>query len=164
MKLSHKYPLVILLAIAIASSFAITGCKKKPPVEPAPAPVAEATDATNASNDQQAAAQAPADAGTPAAAGAIPLTDPGAFHSSDPKLQGLWDGAIAAAQTNSWYNTYVNLKTLRSQPGLDDTQTQYLDTTISTLGKAMVDAANKGDKDAMAAFIAYRRNRGAPAQ
>jgi hypothetical protein len=170
MKTLHKYPypLVILLAVAVTGTFAVTGCKKKPPVEPAPAPSPQAADATGATNDQPAAAAAPApapaDAGTPAVVSEIPLKDASAFQSSDPKLQGLWDRAIAAAQTNGWYNTYVDLKTLRSLQGLDDTQTKYLDTTINTVGKAMLNAAKKGDPDALAAFAAFRQNRGAAAQ
>jgi len=166
MKTLHKYPLVLLLAIAVTGTFAVAGCKKKPPVEPAPAPSTQAADATGATNDQPAAAPAPApaDAGTPAVVSEIPLKDASAFQSSDPKLQGLWDRAIAAAQTNGWYNTYVDLKTLRSLQGLDDTQTKYLDTTINTVGKAMLSAAKKGDPDALAAFAAFRQNRGAAAQ
>lgn len=165
MKISHNYALIILLAMA-AGTMAATGCKKKtPPPAPAPDTNTQAAGATPAPADQPAAtpapASAPADAGNSSAVvSVIPLKDPSAFQSSDPKLQAIWDSAIAAAQTNGWYATYVDLKLLRGHQGLDATQTKYLDTTIDTVGKAMYNAANKGDAAALAAFANFRRNRG----
>lgn len=161
MKISPNCVPFILLAV-VAGAVAVTGCKKKTPPPVVNPPAADATPAAaGRPAEAPAPAAAPADAGSsPAVVSVIPLKDPGAFQSSDPKLQALWNSAIAAAQTNGWYATYVDLKLLRGQQGLDNAQTKCLDTAVDRVGKAMYNAANQGDAAALQAFANFRRNRG----
>jgi hypothetical protein len=72
------------IAIAVAASMAVIDCKKTP----APAPNTQATGSPPAPNQPPPAAPAPADTGNPpAVASEIPLKDPAAFQSPDPKSQ-----------------------------------------------------------------------------
>jgi hypothetical protein len=167
MKTLNRKPLVVLLALAMIGALAVSGCKKKAPsVAPPPTDTSTSATAPDASTPA-AATPAPAAAPTPAPAPAdsataggpvsVPLKDPNAFQSSDPKLQDLWNTAIAAAQTNGWATTYNSLMAIRRSPSLSSSQGTFIDTSINTVGLAMYNAAQNGDQAAAAGLAQVRR-------
>jgi len=166
MKTPNSKPIIVLLALTMTGALAVSGCKKKAPTLPSSAPAdastaAPAPDAAAPAAPAQpeaAPAPAPTDSASTGAPVSVPLKDPNAFQSSDPKLEDLWNTAIAAAQTNGWATTYTSLMAIRTSSNLSSSQANVIDSSINTVGMAMYNAAMAGDQAAAAALSQVRRH------
>ena len=168
MKTPNSKPIIVLLALTMTGALAVSGCKKKAPTPPssapadastaAPAPDAAAPAPAAPAQPEAAPAPAPTDSASTGAPVSVPLKDPNAFQSSDPKLEDLWNTAIAAAQTNGWATTYTSLMAIRTSSNLSSSQANVIDSSINTVGMAMYNAAMAGDQAAAAALSQVRRH------
>jgi hypothetical protein len=80
------------------------------------------------------------------------LPNSNAFQSAAPELKGRWTTAYAAAQTNGYLLAYSTLQTLRAETNLNAQQIQAVDELIGVVGTRMLNAANKGDSEAVKAL------------
>lgn len=79
-----------------------------------------------------------------------------AFQSADAPTKAIWDATSAALKTNGYAPALIGLQNLINQPNLTEDQRQAVTAFISGLNDKLVDAASKGDPQAIEALKATR--------
>ena len=75
------------------------------------------------------------------------------FASAPPEIKAVWDGALAAIQTNDLGGAFLALRQLRSQPGVTPSQTAAIDAHLKSINLQLATAAQNGDTNAKQIFL-----------
>ena len=75
------------------------------------------------------------------------------FASAAPEIKAVWDGALAAIQTNDLGGAFLALRQLRSQSGVTPAQTAAIDAHLKSINLQLATAAQNGDTNARQIFL-----------
>jgi hypothetical protein len=79
-----------------------------------------------------------------------------AFQTADAPTKAIWNAVVAALKTNGYAPALTGLQTLASQPSLTPEQNQATAALAASLNDQLINAASKGDAQAIEALKQLR--------